>query len=210
MNADSLRDLLQRVIDERKAEGLDASYRILQELVEGEERSTPRGLALNRTTASQIVKGTYKGVASPGTIRAIAWLAGVPEADAFIAAGQKPPGPPFAEELPPGVDDLSPKERRAAIEVLRTFVAMRREIDRYESETAIQGSTQSGTSGEAQSEIEEVKPSGLNDPEQGRRLDDARAPEDLDGPEAGSDELGDALSDLAGRLDVDEGLDEHG
>lgn len=99
--------------------------------MEAEENSHPRGLSLNRTTASQIVRGSYKGEPSDGTIRAIGWLAGVDDEDAFAAAGRRSPGLPFAEELPPGVDDLSPKERRAAIEMLRTLVAQRREINRY-------------------------------------------------------------------------------
>ncbi|QFP97011.1 immunity repressor [Gordonia phage Suerte] len=131
MNATSLRDLLQQAVDRRNAEKRDASFRALQEAVEAEESVRPRGLSLNRTTASQILRGTYKGEASDGTIRAIGWLAGVNDEDAFAAAGRRSPGLPFAEELPPGVDDLSPKERRAAIEMLRTLVAQRREINRY-------------------------------------------------------------------------------
>ncbi|QOI66876.1 immunity repressor [Gordonia phage Bosnia] len=131
MNAISLRDLLQQAVDRRNAQGQDASFRALQEAVEAEENSHPRGLSLNRTTASQIVRGSYKGEPSDGTIRAIGWLAGVDDEDAFAAAGRRSPGLPFAEELPPGVDDLSPKERRAAIEMLRTLVAQRREINRY-------------------------------------------------------------------------------
>ncbi len=131
MNATSLRDLLRQAVDRRNAEGRDASFRALQEAVEAEEIARPRGLSLNRTTASQILRGTYKGEASDGTIRAIGWLAGVGDEDAFAAAGRRSPGLPFAEELPPGVDDLSPKERRAAIEMLRTLVAQRREINRY-------------------------------------------------------------------------------
>ncbi|AWN05065.1 immunity repressor [Gordonia phage Easley] len=131
MNATSLRDLLQQAVDRRNAEGRDASFRALQEAVEAEESTRPRGLSLNRTTASQILRGTYKGEPSDGTIRAIGWLAGVGDEDAFAAAGRRSPGLPFAEELPPGVDDLSPKERRAAIEMLRTLVAQRREINRY-------------------------------------------------------------------------------
>lgn len=131
MNANSLRDLLQQAVDRRNAQGHDASFRALQEAVEAEENSRPRGLSLNRTTASQIVRGSYKGEPSDGTIRAIGWLAGVDDEDAFAAAGRRSPGLPFAEELPPGVNDLSPKERRAAIEMLRTLVAQRREINRH-------------------------------------------------------------------------------
>lgn len=146
MNATSLRDLLQQAVDRRNAQGQDASFRALQEAVEAEENSHPRGLSLNRTTASQIVRGSYKGEPSDGTIRAIGWLAGVGDEDAFAAAGRRSPGLPFAEELPPGVDDLSPKERRAAIEMLRTLVAQRREINRYVASSS--GPEESSASGE--------------------------------------------------------------
>lgn len=130
MADESLGDLLRHAIAERVDAGLESSYRTLQEVVEAEETRRPRGLSLNRTTASQIVRGTYKGEPTPGTVRAIGWLAGVTDAEAFDAAGRPSPGVPFAEELPPGVDDLSPKERRAAIEILRALIAQRHEINR--------------------------------------------------------------------------------
>jgi hypothetical protein len=136
MRTSNLRGLLQQAIDRRGG----VTFRQLQELVESEERREPRGLLLNRTTASQLIRGTYRGVPTQGTIRAVAWLAGVPEAEAFTAAGQAPPGPPFAEELPQGVDALSTKERRAVIEVLRTLLSSRKELVTYEanvSETLI-------------------------------------------------------------------------
>lgn len=89
------------------------------------------------TTLSAIEKGTYKSTPSDDTIRAIGWLAGVSEETSFAAAGRTLPGPPFADELPPGVDDLSPKERRVVIDLLRTLVAQRQEIHRYESDAAL-------------------------------------------------------------------------
>ncbi|MGC5249555.1 hypothetical protein ACPXB3_21830 [Gordonia sp. DT219] len=174
VNASSIRDLLQQVIDERKAAGLDASFRALQALVEAEESSSPRGLSLNRTTASQIIRGSYKGEPSPGTIRAIGWLAKVSDEVAFTAAGRRPPGPPFADDLPPGVDDLTDNERRAAIEILRALVAQRREINRYVD--ASSGAQESGT---PTAEVEDQKTraadgrDGGTDPE-GQAADDAR------------------------------------
>lgn len=83
------------------------------------------------TTLNAIEAGTYHSVPTAETIRAIGWLAGVTDEIAFAAAGRAVPGPPFAEELPPGVDDLTSSERKAAITMLRTLVAQRQEINRY-------------------------------------------------------------------------------
>jgi len=159
VNAATLRDLLQQAVDKRLADGLSAGPRELERLVEAEESAHPRGLSLNRTTASQILRGTYKGSssASDGTIRAVGWLAGVSDEVAFAAAGRRIPGPPFAMELPPGVDDLSPKERRAAIEILRALVAQRQEINRYVDSTA-DSAASTGTPGQASEDQEVVTP----------------------------------------------------
>lgn len=83
------------------------------------------------TTLNAIEAGTYKSEPTNDTIRAIGWLAKVSDEIAFTAAGRAMPGPPFAEELPPGVDDLTSPERKAAIVMLRALVAQRQEINRY-------------------------------------------------------------------------------
>lgn len=80
------------------------------------------GFKITYTTLHGISAGTYKSTAREETVRAIAWLAGVSVEEAFTAAGLPVPGPPFADELPPGVDKLSPKARRAVIELLRVLV----------------------------------------------------------------------------------------
>lgn len=80
------------------------------------------GYKVTHTTLNAIASGTYKSEPREVTVRAIAWLAGVSVEDAFTAAGLPVPGPPFADELPPGVDYLSPKARRAVIELLRVLV----------------------------------------------------------------------------------------
>lgn len=85
------------------------------------------GFRITFTTINAIRQGTYKSVPTTETIRAIAWLAGVSEEAAFTAAGQPVPGPPFADELPPGVDLLPPKARRAAIEMLRVLVDLNKD-----------------------------------------------------------------------------------
>lgn len=80
------------------------------------------GFRIVATTINQIRSGSYKSTPSVETIRAIAWLAGVSDEVAFTAAGQPVPGPPLADELPPGVDNLSPKSRKAVIEMLRVLI----------------------------------------------------------------------------------------
>lgn len=133
-DAPTLRSLLQESIDALATSGVPITYRQIEEAVKAEESNQRRGLTLNRTTISQILKGTYKKTPTDGTILAIGWFAGVDDDVAFAAASRKTPGPPFAEELPQGVDDLSPKERAAALDLLRTLIAQRQEINRYREE----------------------------------------------------------------------------
>ncbi|OZF09855.1 hypothetical protein CH300_00290 [Rhodococcus sp. 15-1154-1] len=130
------------------------------------------------TTLNAIENGTYKSDPSDETLRAIAWLAGVPESVAFTAAGRRLPGPPFADELPPGVDDLSPKEREAAITLLRVLVAQRQEIRRHEDLTESrtqEGSTEHGGAGSRQESrtpsMTTGKARALIDADQGTQLD---------------------------------------
>ncbi len=85
-------------------------------------RAQDRGYRITATTLSAILAGTYKSRPSRETLQAIAWLAGVHEDEAFTAAGLPVPGPPFADELPPGVDNLSPRKRRAVIDLLRVLI----------------------------------------------------------------------------------------
>lgn len=93
------------------------------------------GYDVSHTTLNRIRSGTYQGAPTPTTIRAIAHLAGVPEEQAFAAAGQDVPGIPFASVLPPGVDNLGPNERRAVIELLRVFTQYhQRDWDRSQRE----------------------------------------------------------------------------
>jgi hypothetical protein len=81
------------------------------------------------TTLNAIAAGTYKSQPKADTVRAIAWLAGVTDEVAFTAAGLPVPGPPFADELPPGVDNLSPKARKALIDLMRVLVEEERDGD---------------------------------------------------------------------------------
>ncbi len=154
MNALTLRDLLQQGIDRRSVNLLPTDYRALENAVRDEERARPRGLSLNRTTISQVLKGTYKKAPEDGTIRAIGWLAGVADEVAFTAAGHQPQGLPFASELPQGIDDLTAPERRAALDMLRVLVAQRQEINRHEHSDDLDPAATSGASGEADEDQE--------------------------------------------------------
>lgn len=113
MNASpkSLKDLVELAVQRRDLSGLGLS-----------QLAAKNGIKITTTTINAIRQGTYKYTPKAETLRALAWLAGVDEGVAFAAAGQPVPGPPFAEELPPGVDRLSPKSRRAAIDMLRVLV----------------------------------------------------------------------------------------
>lgn len=128
----SLADLLRKAIDDRTG----APLRDIQALVEAEEAARPRGMSLNRSTASQILRGAYRGTPSPATVRAIGWLAGVSDEAAFAAAGQPAPGRPLAEELPAATDTLNGRERAVVVDVVRALLAQRQDIDGWKATTA--------------------------------------------------------------------------
>lgn len=89
------------------------------------------------TTINGIRSGAYNSRPKRKTLEALAFLAGVVPEVAYEAADLPVPGPPFAEQLPEGVDLLSPREREAAIGVLRAMVDARRAltVDRTSGET---------------------------------------------------------------------------
>ncbi|WIV42554.1 hypothetical protein [Glutamicibacter nicotianae] len=101
---------------ENAAERHGKSVRQLASLAQG------AGHKVTYTTLNHIRGGTYKSTPGAPTLRAIAYLAGVEESVAFAAAGQPVPGPPLADELPPGADNLSPKSRKAVVEMVRVLV----------------------------------------------------------------------------------------
>lgn len=108
-----LRDLLIQAADHRQ---IRLSGRGLTELAQD------AGHKITNTTINALLARTYKSRPGQDTVRAIAWLAEVPVETAFAAAGQPPPGIPFADELPPGSDHLSPKSRAAVIALLRILI----------------------------------------------------------------------------------------
>lgn len=114
---DSLRALLGQAFERHETSGRQLGL-----------MARDRGFSVTGTTINQIRSGTYHSVPSPDTVRAIAWLAGVPESVAFTAAGQTVPGPPLGEELPPGADNLPPKARKAVIEYTRVLIDQQEQI----------------------------------------------------------------------------------
>ncbi len=128
----TLVDLLRRAIDDRTG----APLRDIQALVEAEEAVRPRGMSLNRSTASQILRGAHRGTPSQATVRAIGWLAGVTDEVAFAAANQPAPGRPLVEELPAAADTLNDRERAVVIDVVRALVAQRQHSDEAKAATA--------------------------------------------------------------------------
>lgn len=85
---------------------------------------------LTATTLNHMLAGTYKFQPTADTLRTLAWLAGVSEEVAFTAAGQPVPGPPLADELPDGADNLSPKSRRVIIDMLRVLIDLESNHDK--------------------------------------------------------------------------------
>lgn len=113
----SLRALLEQAFERHETSGRQLGM-----------MAREQGFRVTGTTINQIRNGTYHSTPSPDTVRAIAWLAGVPEKVAFTAAGQTVPGPPLGEELPPGADNLPPKARKAVIEYMRVLIDQQEQI----------------------------------------------------------------------------------
>ncbi|QRY61508.1 hypothetical protein JVX90_13910 [Gordonia sp. PDNC005] len=130
MNETTLQDLLL------KARDAGMSYRAMEEKVERAERRNPRGMKISRATANNIVLGRQRSPVTDEVIRAVACIADVPEHVAFTAAGRRTNGSPFADELPAGVDDLDPRERRVALDLLRVLIAQRQELNQHAAEPA--------------------------------------------------------------------------
>lgn len=110
-DTDSLKGLMEMAV-----ERYDTSIRQLA------FKAHEAGFKVTYTTLHQIRSGKYKSIPGEQTVRAIAYLAGVEDSVAFTAAGQPVPGPPLADELPPGADNLSPKSRKAVVEMVRVLV----------------------------------------------------------------------------------------
>lgn len=142
------------------------------------EKAKRHGFKVTYTPINEMRAGTYKSVPRAELLRAIAWLAGVDDAVAFTAAGQPVPGPPFAEELPPGVDRLSPKSRRAAIDMLRVLVDLEANSNASEqTEPHASLSDQDELAGRRRAGAGQKSPVGRKDPSKYQREDEIPLPE---------------------------------
>lgn len=97
-------------------------------------RAEAKGLKLTDTTLNQMKSGSYKFVPREDTVRTLAKLAGISEEVAFHAAGLPVPGPPLADELPPGADHLSPKSRAAVIQMVRVLIDLESKHDDHDQQ----------------------------------------------------------------------------
>lgn len=87
------------------------------------ERAQKAGHKLTFTTINQILAGTYRSKPSRTTIEAVAELAGVSKTRAIRAAGIPTQQRPFAQDLPPDVELLTPAQREIVINLIRQMVA---------------------------------------------------------------------------------------
>jgi hypothetical protein len=85
-------------------------------------KATDAGFTIASTTINHILAGTYRSRPGKATLDAFAWLAGVAPAVAYAAAGEIVSNRPFADELPPEADKLTPKQRAAVITVIRALL----------------------------------------------------------------------------------------
>ncbi|WP_394524914.1 helix-turn-helix domain-containing protein [Paenarthrobacter nicotinovorans] len=170
---ESLKELVELAIQRHDASGLALS-----------QLAQRAGYTVTYTTINQIRQGTYKSIPREPTLRALAWLAGVDDSVAFTAAGQPAPGPPFAEELPPGVDNLSPRSRKIMIDLARVLVDLEKAEDA--SNTTDQG------------QPTDIRDAGKRrNPRSGQKTNLASLLSDHDAPADGNIPLPDNWQDLA-------------
>lgn len=117
---DSLQGLAKAVLDKQQLSSRQIA-----------DKARRAGRRLSYTTLNSLAAGTYRSTPTPDTVRTLAWLAGVSESVAFHAAGLPVPGPPLADELPPGSDNLSPKSRAAVIQMLRVLIDLESNHDEH-------------------------------------------------------------------------------
>ena len=114
-----------------------------------------RGLKLTYTTFDKILTGTYHSTPKPETLKALAVLAGLDEETVFRAAGLPEPMAPFAEQVPPDADLLTPPQREAVFAVVRQLA---------QANKALHGAQRAGGDGDAE---EPRSPAPTNKPETG-------------------------------------------
>lgn len=85
------------------------------------EIADAHGWPITHTTINHLLGGTYTSRPSRRTLDAVANLAGIDPRRVYEIAGRKYQAP-FAEQLPPDVDELTPDQRKAVIAVIRAML----------------------------------------------------------------------------------------
>ncbi|HJC61966.1 MAG TPA: hypothetical protein H9755_16850 [Candidatus Dietzia intestinigallinarum] len=173
---------LRELLEEASGHG-ELSTRRLEMKVDATREKGRLSSKLNRATIAQIVNGSNRKRPTDDTIRAIAFLAGVDDEVAFTTAGRRAPGRPFAEDLPDGVDDLTPKEREAAVYMLRVLVQQRRGLNHHEDQGTQDPPSDPPADGEAR-----TGGTRMNPPEWNGKSADEMSDEDFQ-EAAGTDEV---------------------
>lgn len=85
------------------------------------------GHTLTHTTINQISAGTYASRPGEKTLRALAFLSGVPYNDVRVVAGLPPKvGRSLADQLPPDVDELEARPRAVLVDMARVLLDLQR------------------------------------------------------------------------------------
>ena len=85
-------------------------------------RAAELGHDVSHTTLNKIIAGRADNRQSVTTLDAIAALADVSRSRAHTAAGRRPPGKSFADEIPPEADLLTRKQRDVVLGVVRALL----------------------------------------------------------------------------------------
>lgn len=111
--------------------GITASRRL-------EEYARKHGHALTHTTLNKIMAGTYPARPKEQTLRALAFLSGVPYNDVRVIAGlPSKMGRSLADQLPPDVDELEPRPRMVLIEMARVLLELQHRQDDQHNDSGI-------------------------------------------------------------------------
>ncbi|MGX0886423.1 hypothetical protein ACUW97_000807 [Kocuria rhizophila] len=88
--------------------------------------ATKHGHTISYGTIDSMLAGTYTRKPSVKTLRALAYLADLPEHLVLEIAGMRAPSSALAEQLPEGVDELGPEERQMLIDMARGLIRQAR------------------------------------------------------------------------------------
>lgn len=96
------------------------------------------GHKINRTTITQLRTGTYNRRPGRAVLEALAYLANVNYQTVLKLAGLGGKLAPFASQIPPDADLLTPRQREVLLSLIRVMIDTQRAIAREDPE--VQGS----------------------------------------------------------------------